>query len=103
MITGALILAVGILAGWLLRSLPGRRKDPKAVPQLKPLCGCTHHHSFHDPAGGTCHGKVEIATHWNTYGEERMWRQDPCTCKQYSGPVPLPEYFAPEIAGEAGQ
>ena len=22
-----------------------------------------------------------------------------CTCRQYSGPTPLPEYYAPEIGG----
>jgi hypothetical protein len=27
----------------------------------------------------------------------------PCTCRQYSGPLPLPEYYATEIAGEAGE
>jgi len=99
-ITGALLLAAGTALGWLLRSLPARRRGPKPV---EAVCGCGHHHSFHDPADGTCHGTVKTATHWNSSGDERMWRQDPCTCKQYSGALPLPEYFASERAGEAGQ
>jgi hypothetical protein len=94
-ITGALILAVGILAGWLLRSLSGRRKGPESV---EALCGCTHHHSFHDPKSGQCHSLMRVP---GTVSKDS--HHAPCTCKQYSGPLPLPEYFAPEIVGEAGQ
>jgi hypothetical protein len=96
LLEGAVIAVGAFLAGqWLPR--PRLRRDAPKPPQ--PVCGCTHHHSFHDPATGQCHGMVEVATHWGAYGDERKWRQDPCTCKVYSGPVPLPEYYAPEIGG----
>jgi hypothetical protein len=94
MLEGAVIAVAAFAAGqWLPR--PSRRRATPKPP--KPFCGCGHHHSFHDPAAGQCHATVEVATHWDSYGNERKWRQDPCTCKQYSGPVPLPEFYAPEI------
>lgn len=98
MITGALILAIGILAGWLLRSLPARRNGPKPASLPGPVCGCEHHHSFHDPATGQCHNLTRVP---GTMSRDSY--HTPCKCRQYSGPVPLPEYYAPEIAGEAGQ
>jgi hypothetical protein len=56
-ITGSLILLAGILTGWLLRSLPARRKAPKPVAAV---CGCTHHHSMHDPESGACNASVAV-------------------------------------------
>jgi hypothetical protein len=64
MLEGALILLAGILIGWVARSLPARRKDPKPV--------------------------------------EAGYEHKPCACRRYSGPEPMPTYYAPEIAGEAG-
>ena len=82
-------VGVAVIIGVLLgRFLPNRRKGPKVKP-VKPVCGCDHHHSYHDPATGECHGRVYVG----------MGAYENCTCKQYSGPVPMPEYYAPEIAG----
>ena len=80
---------IGILLG---RFLPARRKGPKAV---KPVCGCTHHHSYHDRQTGRCGHTERIYLGNGCYGQP-----DTCTCKQYSGPQPMPEFYAPEIAGE---
>jgi hypothetical protein len=91
LLAGAFVLATGILIG---RLLPERRKGPKAV---EALCGCTHHHSFHDPESGACNATVQV----NQYGGSYLY--EPCACRRYSGPEPLPEYYAPEIAGESGQ
>ena len=101
MITGALILAAGILLGWLLRSLPARRKGLPGAGNDQapaPVCGCGHHHSFHDPQTGQCHSLMRVP---GTMSRDSY--HTPCTCRQYSGPTPLPEYYAPEIAREAGQ
>lgn len=95
MLEGALILLAGIVAG---RWLPSRRKDAAGKPP-RPLCGCTHHHSFHDPATGECHASVNVPTSYDSYGIARAMEQAPCACRQYSGPVPLPEVYAPEIGG----
>lgn len=92
LLAGAFVLAVGILIG---RLLPERRKGPKAV---EALCGCTHHHSFHDPKTGQCHSLMRVPS-----TASRDSYHTPCTCKQYSGPTVYPEFYAPEIAGEAGE
>jgi hypothetical protein len=39
-------------------------------PDPQPVCGCTHHLSFHNPATSTC-------------------AVDGCRCQQYIGPEPL--------------
>jgi hypothetical protein len=96
---GALILLAGIAAGWLLRSLPARRKDPKPV---EAECGCTHHHSMHDPETGECNAEVAVAR-YNKDGDWTGYEYRPCACRRYSGPEPMPTYYAPEIAGETGQ
>lgn len=90
MVEGALILLAGIAAGWLLRSLPARRKKPIPAEPPKPVCGCGHHRAMHDPEKG-----MECAV---DFGNKRK-----CACCHYSGPEPLPAFYAPEIAGEAGQ
>lgn len=89
MVEGALILLAGIGIGWLLRSLPARRKGPKPV---EAVCGCEHHHSMHNPESGACNAAVRV----NQYGGSYVY--EPCACLQYSGPEPLPTLFAPEIA-----
>jgi hypothetical protein len=94
MLAAAVIAVTAFLAGqWLPR--PRLRRGMPKPP--RPICGCDHHHSFHDPADGTCHGTVQIETGWGEYGAAREWKQGPCPCKQYSGPLPLPEFYATEI------
>lgn len=86
LLEGALIAVGAFLAGqWLPR--PHRRRRAAKPPQ--PICGCQHHHSYHDPKTSECHGRVYVGM--STYED--------CTCKQYSGPVPLPEYVAQELGG----
>jgi hypothetical protein len=100
MLAGAFILAVGILAG---RLLPGRR--PPALPgQPEPVCGCGHHYAEHDPETGECNvSERGEPVKWGGSGRAVKWEWLDCTCVRYSGPEPLPTYYAPEIAGEAGQ
>jgi hypothetical protein len=98
-ITGALILAIGILIGIALRSLPARRKDPEPV---EAVCGCTHHHSMHDPRTGACNAGVRVAR-YSANGAQTGYGHRPCACVRYSGPEPIPLLYAPEIATGAGQ
>jgi hypothetical protein len=44
-------------------------------PEPQPVCGCTHHLSFHSPATGIC-------------------AVDDCRCQQYIGPEPLGHVMA---------
>ena len=88
----AAVALIGVLVG---RFLPNRRKTPEPV---RPVCGCGHHHSYHDLASSECHATVRgKAIKFNAWAEPMAWDQIQCSCKQYSGPVPLPEYFAPEV------
>jgi hypothetical protein len=95
MIDGALIALGAFVAGqWLPR--PHRRRGalPSARPP-QPVCGCEHHVSFHDPKSGECHAMMKVPSSMS-----RDSYHKPCTCRQYSGPTVLPEYFVPEISSE---
>lgn len=95
MIEGALILLAGILAG---RFLPTRHTKPK-VRQTAPVCGCEHGRHDHDPATGACNAQIKTYKYDPVTEREVLHRYSPCTCRQYTGPEPLPEYYAPEITG----
>ena len=84
----AAVALIGVLIG---RFLPNRRKGPKPV---QPVCGCEHHHSFHDGQTGRCGHVERVYLGSGVYGHG-----DACSCKRYSGPEPVPEFYAPEIAG----
>ena len=72
------------------RFMPNRRRRPKPPKPIQPICGCGHHLAQHDAKKGTCHARISA----DKYDIERMQ----CTCRQYSGPLPVPEFFASEIA-----
>jgi hypothetical protein len=61
-------------------------------PPPPPICGCEHHLAFHEMDGEgnpTGHCREIINSHNGTE----------CGCQRYTGPEPLPEYYAPEIKG----
>lgn len=67
-----------------------RRQLEAAHPQpVKPTCGCGHDVSFHNRADGTCHERVS----------PRKTVSHQCPCQGYTGPEPLPAFFAPELDG----
>lgn len=104
MLEGALIAVVCFLLGVGVRSLPARRKGPKPSSPPKPVCGCSHHHAYHDPESGKCNATVHgQALEFDDYDRPIKWELVTCPCRRYSGPEPMPMYYAPEIAGEAGQ
>jgi hypothetical protein len=75
--------ALMLIGGYLADFLRGR--DAKRAKTSGPVCeGCGHHRSFH----GT--------------GENAGCKMDSqylaaCKCVAYTGPIPYPTYFAPEI------
>lgn len=101
MIEGALILLAGIVVG---RFLPGRRRKLKSLIPVKAVCGCGHGLETHDPETKACHARVRKYK-WDSYagfmmsGKEVFAGYADCACRQYTGPEPLPEFFAQEIGG----
>lgn len=98
MLTGALILLGGIIAG---RFLPNVRRGPRPPKQPKAICGCDHHLSMHDPKTLECKEIEEqddgdpILSPGGTYivGYKNSSRR-PCNCRQYAGPKPAEMYFS---------
>jgi len=85
----AAVALIGVLVG---RFLPNRRKGLRAKTG-EPICGCGHHRSFHGPKSG-CSALVRDKGIDGWMGDHHT-----CPCRQYSGPQPLPEFYAPEIGG----
>jgi hypothetical protein len=52
-----------------------RQAALKPLPDPQPICGCSHHLSFHNPATSAC-------------------AVEDCRCQQYVGPEPLGHVFA---------
>jgi hypothetical protein len=80
---GAAIAGVGWAVGRFGRRLPADR----AVAR----CGCGHDLALHDPQEGGCHAELGRKT---GYGA-RVWVQ--CTCRRYTGPVPVEDFFSRPI------
>lgn len=92
LLEGAVIAVGAFLAGqWLPRP---HRRGVKAPKPVQPICGCEHNISYHDPKTGECHGMMKVPSSMS-----RDSYHKPCTCRQYTGPQPLPEFYAPELGG----
>lgn len=89
---GSMIVGASLfVTGWSVGVTTYGKKVSAHKPP-KAICGCTHELSFHDPKAGECHAQEYIpatGSHYSYY--ER------CTCRRYTGPEPLTEYYAPEI------
>lgn len=90
LLVGGLLLASGFLAGRL-----GRRKPAAALP-VTPVCGCGHTLSQHDRDTSTCYAELRRDTH-DKRGRFTGHSWVPCTCRQYVGPRPIDEVFAPRV------
>jgi hypothetical protein len=92
MLIGAAIFAAGVAAG---RFLPSRRGGGRGRrKEIQPICSCGHAVSFHGD-DGRCNAQASVAT-WNN-GRWTGQEQQACTCQKYTGPEPLPTFYAPEI------
>lgn len=88
MLIGAAIFGAGLVTG---RLLPGRRRGAN---ESRPICSCGHAMSFHGQ-DGRCNATREVSR-WNG----PRWAgnvQEQCRCQKYTGPQPLPSFYAPEI------
>jgi hypothetical protein len=91
LLVGAAVFAAGQVTGRYL--WPRHRKPPEIV--RGPICGCGHHRSLHDDKG-KCHGGFSEIGHKPIASVK--YSHLACKCKQYVGPEPLPEYYAPELS-----
>ncbi|AAZ55990.1 hypothetical protein JCM3263A_17310 [Thermobifida fusca] len=99
LVVGAMIALGGVLVG---RLLPNRRSSvPPAQASLtqgprtpQPICGCGHHLVFHDQKDKTCQAQVVIPGRWTG---ERTHTYRKCMCQGYRGPMPVDEYYVPDI------
>lgn len=95
LVVGGVLLAVGYLGGRL-----GARRAARArarTPQLPvATCSCGHPLSQHDPKEHTCHAEVAR----DAYDRKGRWAGHTwvaCRCRQYIGPRPIDEVFAPRL------
>lgn len=87
-----------VVAGWAVDKIVDWRRERTRSKQrgVEPICGCTHHHAFHNPSTGNCKEQIRFRTgsDRNGYG---IFTLIDCTCQQYSGPLPQIDY---RIVGE---
>ncbi|MEY8041898.1 hypothetical protein [Saccharopolyspora cebuensis] len=96
LVVGGVLLALGFAAGRFGRV----RSKARAKEQITASCGCGHGLDQHDPEDGTCHAELRRSRYvdggWD--GHEYV----PCTCRQYVGPRPVEELFAPKYLPPSG-
>ncbi|TDQ45986.1 hypothetical protein [Actinorugispora endophytica] len=99
LVVGAMIALGGVLVGRVLPNRRAAREQSKpAIPEgprtPQPVCGCGHHLVFHENKTKTCQAQVVIPGRW-TGENSNSYRK--CMCQGYRGPVPVDEYYAPDI------
>ena len=106
LVVGAAVALAGVFVG---RMLPRRDRTPQRTlpehppPQQartpQPICGCGHHLVFPDKQSKLCQAQVIIPGRWTgqhggTYAQ--------CKCQGYRGPVPVDEFYAPDLLEDNG-
>lgn len=82
-----MLVGTGIFSFGYMTGVTARRGKNRTVKEVKPICGCNHSLSYHDPDTGRCHG-------WH---KMTGYHPNQCACRHYDGPQPLPEIYAPDI------
>jgi hypothetical protein len=85
-----------ILAGLVIALFTRLAKADTELRKLKdkrPVCGCLHHLSYHDKKTSQCNGYEPGVVQAGTKLKVQ------CRCRQYVGPEPLANIYAPEITG----
>lgn len=113
LLTGAGLVFLGYGSGRVGRV----RRHPKPPKAPKPVCGCGHHHSFHDGDGRCQHvetvtieekeiqrneGGKAVRDSWDNPVFVRKVKEvlnQQCACQRYTGPEPYTSFYAPEIGG----
>lgn len=90
-IAAASLAGIGYSAG-ISRAKAAKSETPKAI------CLCSHPISFHEEMAGACHGTVRVESKWDSDGDPKAWRQDPCPCMTYAGPELISLFSVRELA-----
>jgi hypothetical protein len=78
-----------VLTAYKVGECRERSRKPE-ISEKEAVCGCEHHFSFHDENG--CHADDEESEHFDR--ERDIYVMDRCKCKRYTGPEPLPDFYA---------
>lgn len=83
--------ALAVLTGYYF----GRRNRKTAEPEtVKATCGCKHGIWRHESATGECHGE-DPRDAYNKHGDWVGKTYVRCTCKKYTGPIPMEQFISP--------
>jgi hypothetical protein len=86
LVVGAALAIVPGWVGWLIGRASGRRTARPAVTSTL-VCSCGHGYGTHEDEK-RCHGV-------DARRRNGMVVMDPCPCRQYDGPEPLPRAWVP--------
>ncbi|WP_344966909.1 hypothetical protein [Salinactinospora qingdaonensis] len=102
LVVGACIALGGVAVGRMMSNRSGRKQAQQAAVEPprqhtpQPICGCGHHLVFHDTENKVCQAQVVIPGRW-TGQSSNSYRK--CMCQGYRGPMPVDEYYAPDLLG----
>ncbi|GAA1289925.1 hypothetical protein GCM10009609_66970 [Pseudonocardia aurantiaca] len=88
MLVGAGLVAVSGWIGWVAGRISGRNQTARRQgPTSELICSCGHGYGTHEDEK-RCHG-VDAAK------RNGVHTLDPCSCRLYDGPEPLPRTWTP--------
>lgn len=99
-LAAAVIAGAAMCAGGYFYGLFRGFRQGQGVAELegkhppKPVCGCKHNIAFHDDKG-VCRKQWYVTVYGGITGEKDV--AVTCSCQKYTGPEPLPSFYAPEI------
>jgi hypothetical protein len=96
MAEGATLFMFGVILGVVITLFVQGERDKRHRKKLadapKPVCTCGHARGMHRDGGK---GECAVSTYMSVMASKGL----KCPCLMYDGPIPLPEYYSPEITG----
>ena len=83
-----------VVVGWVAGRV-GRRRPSGPPPPPVATCGCGHPLAQHDREASTCHAEIPRDAFKFGRWAGHTWVR--CPCRQYIGPRPIDEVFAPRL------
>ncbi|MCZ2823831.1 MULTISPECIES: hypothetical protein [unclassified Modestobacter] len=93
----SVLVGVGaVLLGQAIGYVQGRRH--RAPKPIQAICGCGHGMSMHNAETERCHGMMNgDPLKYDSDKEPTAYKQVPCTCQRYVGPLPIDQVFSPPL------